>query len=382
MKYFLLSTILCLSLAPLTSLAYELRVHPDITISEDYISEENLYLVGITTNFNTTHEEDVVSVSLDQTIEGTVFGDVTLVGNDILVSGEVFGDTRILANQVTITGVVNKDLVIIANNVVISDNAIINGDLLVLSNSIYLGGQYLGQNKVTANTIAVHGEIVGSTAMTGQRITFNSGSRVVSEISYFSPQRAYVESGSSIEQAPNFNQIESIGENDMVKRVFFSFISFWYIIKLVATFFVILILTQLFKIFSQRVSDTLLEKKWSVLVTGFFATILFPILIIVLFSSLVFIPISIILAFAFGTLLILLPAMTAILIGQIYQVYVLKKSRPEVNFNISVLTLIILTFFAFIPYIGSAFVYLAYLGAFGSMIQYLYGQIRRKKIKL
>jgi len=382
MKYFVSTFAFFILSVPFLSHAYELRVGPDISIDENYISDENLYLAGLQTNFNTTYESDVVSLSLDQTIDGTVFGDVTLLGNNVTINAEVFGDVRAVANKIYITGVINKDLVLIANEIVISDKAIINGDLLVLANTISLDGQYLGQSKVTANNIVISGEITGPTTFTGQSISFNSGSKVRTEISYFSPQRASIETGSSIEQPLNFNQIESIKQNDMVKRLFFSFISFWSIIKLIATLFVILILTQLFRIFSQRVSDTLFTSKWSVLFIGLLATICLPILIIVLFSSLVFIPVSIILAFIFGILLILLPAMTAILLGQIYQAYVLKIQKPIVNFNISVLALIILTFMAFVPYIGNTLVYVAYLGVFGTMVQYLYEQVRRKKIKL
>jgi ACR3 family arsenite efflux pump ArsB len=64
-----------------------------------------------------------------------------------------------------------------------------------------------------------------------------------------------------IQKQLNFNQIESIKQNDVVKRLFFAFVSFWAIIKLIATLFVIFILTHLFRVFSQRVSDIVDEKK-------------------------------------------------------------------------------------------------------------------------
>lgn len=374
-------SMICLGF-PAGAYAYELKVEPDISISENYISDENLYLVGLKTWFNATYEKDLVSASMNQNVNGSIFGDVTLLGNTVSLEGEMFDDVRIIANTVYVSGITNKDLVIIANTVFIEEGAIINGDSLILGNVIHLNGQYLGENKITANKILVKGEIIGSTTFTAQKLTLLSGTKVVSELSYFSPQRAEIESNVEIQKALNFNQIESIKQNDVVKRLFFGFVSFWAIIKLIATLFVIFILTQLFRIFAQRVADIVDEKKGFILLTGILSVILVPLLILILFGSLVLIPVSIIIALMFGIMIILLPAMSAIIAGNLYQKYILKRSKPMVDFNISALVLIVLTFIGFIPYIGSIVVYLLYIAAFGAMSHYLYEQVRRKKIKL
>lgn len=367
---------------PFQASAYELKMEPDISISENYISDENLYLAGLKTWFNATYEKDLVSVSLNQTIKGTIFGDVTLLGNHVSLEGEMFDDVRIIANTVYVSGVTNKDLVIIANNIFIDKSAIINGDSLMLGNVVTINGQYLGETQITANRISVGGEIVGPTTLTAQRLTFNTGSKIVSELSYFSPQRAILESDVEIQKPLNFNQIESIKQNDVVKRLFFGFVSFWAIIKLIATLFVIFILTQVFRLFSQRVSDIVDEKKSMIILNGIFSLLLIPLLVLVLFGSLVLIPVSVILALMFGIMVILLPAMSAIVTGQMYQRYILKREKTTIDFNMSALTLIILTFVGFIPYVGAIVVYLLYIVAFGAMTQYLYEQVRRKKLKL
>ncbi len=383
MKHFMLVFLSILSFGlPLGVGAYELKLEPDISISENYISDENLYLAGLKTWFNATYEKDLVSVSLDQTIKGSIFGDVTLFGNNVSLEGEMFDDVRIVANNVHVSGITNKDLVIIANNIFIEEGAIINGDSLMLGNTVYVDGQYLGENQITANKVTVAGEIVGPTTFTAQKLTFASGAKIVSELSYFSPQRAIVESDVEIQKALNFNQIESIKQNDVVKRLFFGFVSFWAIIKLIATLFVIFILTQIFRMFAQRVTDIVDEKKGFILLTGISSLLLIPVLILVLFGSLVLIPVSVIIALMFGIMIILLPSMAAIIAGNLYQKYILKRPKPMIDFNISALVLIILTFVGFIPYVGNVIVYLLYIAAFGAMSQYLYEQVRRKKIKL
>jgi hypothetical protein len=367
---------------PLSASAYEVKVSPDISISENYISDDNLYMAGLKTWFNATHDRDVVSVAFDQIIQGTIFGDVTLLGNTIALRGEMFDDTRIVGNEIYVTGVTNKDLVIVANHVIIENGAIVNGDTLILANNVEVRGQFLGETQVTANKISVSGSLVGPTTLTSQKLTFNSGAKVISDLAYFSPQRAVIESNVEIQKPLNFNQIESIKQNDVVKKLFFGFVSFWSIIKLIATLFVIFILTHLFRIFSQRVVDIMGQKKWLTVLTGLLSFVLIPLVTIILFASLVLIPVSVILGLVFVIMIILLPAMSAIALGFLYQTHVQKKPRGIVEFNISALFLIVLTFVGFVPYVGSVIVYLLYTATFGAMVSYLYEQIRRKKVKL
>lgn len=370
------------ALLPASALAYEVKMAPDISISENYISDDNLYLAGVRTWFNATYERDLVSVALDQVIQGTIFGDVTLLGKDIALQGEMFDDVRIVAGEVHITGVTNKDLVIVANNVVVESGAIVNGDTLILANNVDAKGQFLGEAQITANRIAVSGSLVGPATLTSQRLAFNSGAKVVSDVAYFSPQRATIEDNVEIQKQLNFNQIESIRQNDVVKKLFFGFISFWSIIKLIATLFVIFILTHMFRVFSQRVVDVFVTRKGMTILTGLASLILIPIIIILLFASLVLIPVSALLGLVFLILVILLPAMSAMCVGYVYQVKFQKKARGIVEFNVSALALIILTFVGFIPYVGSPLIYLLYVATFGAVVTYLYEQIRRKKVQL
>lgn len=371
-----------LGILPHAASAYEVRMAPDISISENYISEDNLYLAGLHTWFNATYDRDVVSVALDQVIGGTIFGDVTLLGNDIAIQGEMFDDARIVGNEVRVSGVTNKDLVIVANKVVIESGAIVNGDTLMLANVVEANGQFLGETQITANKVFAGGSLIGHTTFTSQQLTFGASSKVIGDVAYFSPQRATIESGAEIQKPLNFNQIESIKQNDVVKKLFFGFVSFWSIIKLIATLFVIFILTHMFRVFSQHVADIADQKKWLTLMSGLLSFILIPIVTIVLFASLVLIPVSVILGLMFVIMIILLPAMSSIVLGHLYRTKIQGKSKTLVDFNTSALSLILMTFVGFIPYVGDPLTYLLYLATFGAMVTHFYEQIRRKRVQL
>jgi hypothetical protein len=108
--------------------------------------------------------------------------------------------------------------------------------------------------------------------------------------------------------------------------------------------------------------------------------ILIPILSIILFGSLVLIPVSVMVVCIFVIMIMLLPAMSAIVLTVLYQTYIQKENKTGVDFNVSALALTMLTFIGFIPYIGGPIVYILF--AFGAMTRYLYEVIRRKNLKL
>lgn len=362
--------------------AYELKIAPDVSILESFETEENVYIAGFKTFFDATLMTDMVSVAANQTINGTIFGDVTLVGGAVSVGGEMFDDTRIIANSVTINGITNRDLVIVANHVTIQDDAIINGDMLILANSVTSSGQFLGATQITANSIFIDGNIVETATYTSQRLTFGSRARVSSDIAYFSPVHAVIQDGAQIEQSLTFNQIDSIRQNDVVQKFFLGLMGFWSIIKMVATLFVIFILTQIFRVFTQRIVDVVNQQKLLILPIGFLSLILLPLLIALLFATVVLIPVSIILGLMFAIIIILLPALSAVLLASLYQKIIQKKQKPTVQFGISALMLLLLTFIMFIPKIGKIVVYGLYVATFGAVIYDQYIHIRRKKIKL
>ncbi len=369
-------------LVPNSLFAFDGKVAPDISISENYVSDTNIYLASLHTWFNATYQKDVTSVSLEQTIHGTVYGDIIALGKKVNISGETFGDVRVFGDTITISGVVDEDLVVVGRHVIVSKDAIINGDTLILGHTVELQGQLLGQSQINSSKIVVSGEISGPTTLTGSRISFISGSKILSQISYFSPQRAFFEQGVEIQKEPSFNQIESIKQNDFIKRVFLGFVSFWAIIKLIATLFVIFVLTHLFKVHVQKTLEFIKADKIKNAIIGLISFIVTPIVIVILFASLILIPVSIIVACIFIIYIMLLPAMSAIILASLYQLYVQKKPKISIEFNLAALMLIGITFIGFIPYVGSLVTYILYMISFGTMMRYLYEQIRRKKLSL
>ncbi|MEY4440783.1 MAG: hypothetical protein RLY49_409, partial [Candidatus Parcubacteria bacterium] len=269
---------------------------------------------------------------------------------------------------------------IIARHVIIDQKSIIKGDALVLAHTVDFSGQLLGKAQITASRINIAGIITGQTTLTGTKIVFNPGAKITNNLSYFSPQRATVNQGAEIQKELNFNQIESIKQNNVIKRIFFGFISFWAIIKLIATLFVIFILTHLFRVPTQRILEGTQNNFFKNIFIGIAGVMGLPLLSIILFGSLVLIPVSLIVISIYMIIIMILPSMSAIILAMYYQKYIQKQNKISVEFNIAALATIVVTFFGFIPYIGDIVVYILYILSFGAIIHYLYELVRRKKI--
>ena len=376
----------CISIAisiwilPIFVHAYELKVSPDVSISENYISDSNIYIASLHTWFNTNYKKDIVSASINQTISGTLFGDITLLGKNISSTGDFFGDVRIIGDTVYVSGTTNSDLIIVARHIVIDSQAVIKGDTLLLGQTVDMNGKILGKTQITSHKINIKGNIVAETTLTGTKILFDAGSKIETVVSYFSPQKANINPSAEIKEL-QFNQIQSIKQNDVIKKIFFGFVSFWVLIKVIATLFMIFILTHLFRMFVQKITEIVQYKRIYVFLVGVLGIVIFPILILSLFASIILIPISIIVASIFTIMFVLLPAISAIVLATLYEVYVQKKNKSLAEFNISALMLFVLTGIGFVPYIGGMLVYLMYIYSFGIMTMYLYESVRKKGVK-
>lgn len=105
-----------------------------------------------------------IDVDKDSRIDDSVI----LAGNDVLFAGQAGGDVEIRGDVVTITGLFNKNLSVRANRLVIGPDARIQGDLLhsVRSLEIAPGAKIGGRNQVLLPSLAAE----RATAMPGWAI--------------------------------------------------------------------------------------------------------------------------------------------------------------------------------------------------------------------
>lgn len=380
MKKFLTIFALFVLILPISASAFTVQSAPDINISGDQIIEDNLYLLGGNINFDNTLDNDLVVISGQSNIKGVVFGDAQIISGSTIFSGEVFGDARILSSEVNISSNTNGDLVIIAGKVFFNENSILNGDTIIVAGEVNLQGKVLGDLKIVAGKVNIGAEISGNTEITTQKLNINSSTNVTGDFLYFSPEKANVMDGSYLGENFIYNQIESIGENEFIKRTLLSFISFWSIIKFLATLFTAFVLVFVFRVFSQKTSEIAVSQMPKAFLIGLLSILLIPIASLILFASLFALPISIIIFLIYIMVLLLTPAISGMIVGYLINKYFRKNIKLEVDFNSAALGVIVLTFVYFIPYVGGVLRTFFIFLSFGSVMLYYFDYlITRKK---
>lgn len=359
--------------------AFDFKSGAEININDESISEENVYLLAGNTDFNKIFEDDVFIASGKSFVRGTIFGDLQIISGESYLNGEVFGDSRIIGGSVEINGNTNKDLVIVSGQTFVTRDAIINGETLIFAGEAIIEGQVLDNLKITAGTVTINGEVLGDVEITAQEVNIGERANIKGDFVYFSPKRASVESGAQIIDKLNYNQIERIDENELVKRTVLNFVNFWTVIKFLAALFTAFILVYVFRMFSQRTSDIAFKKYIKSFFIGLISIVLIPIAIIVLLASLFGIPLAVILFFVYSVILILTGPVAGIFSGYLLQKIFTKKKKIEVDFNFTALGIIALTFIYLIPFIGLFIKTILTVLAFGAMIVYYFELITIKK---
>jgi cytoskeletal protein CcmA (bactofilin family) len=383
-KIFALPTIVVifsLTFLPSVSNAFSVRSGPEVKVSTEEIIEDNLYLLGGRVDFDKTFDEDIVSVSGNSKISGVVFGDLLNISGDTILDGEFFGDTRVAGGEVTISGNTNKDLVVVARKVTITEDAILNGKTMLVAGEVDFRGEALSDVKIIAGKVSLNGKILSDIEVTTQDIHIGPQAEFIGQLSYFSPEKASIDSGANIQKTPVYNQTESIGDNDIIKRAVLNFISFWTIVKFLATLFTAFILIFVFRKLSQRVAVNSTKHPFKSLSIGVLSLILAPIFAIVLFASLFALPLSIMILLAYFITLLLVPAASGIIVGYWINQISHKKQKVEVDFNSTTLGIILLTFLFFIPILGSILKIVLLPLSFGALVIYYFENLTFKKGK-
>lgn len=312
MKQTFVLAILIYASLPISALAFALHSGSEVNISGEDIVDENLYVLGGRINFNKTFEEDLVAIGGNSDILGVIFGDLYSVSGETRLKGEVFGDTRIISGDVYIDGNTNSDLMIVSGRVFVSKDAILNGETMIVSGEVDFDGQAIGDVKIVSGKVNIGGEILGNLEVTTQSLNVLNSSRLRGEVVYYSPNEARISEGSVLSHRPVHNQTESIQDNEFVKRTVLSFISFWAIIKFLATLFTALILVFVFRKLSQRTAILATKRPFKSLLIGLASLVLIPLLALVLFASLFALPLSVIIILIYFISLLIVPAISAI----------------------------------------------------------------------
>ena len=354
----------------------ELQTGNTISVENRTVSE-NFYTAGGSVKLNSTFEKDVFVAGGKIDVAGNVSGDLFSVGGETTVSGKVLGDVRIIGGHATISGEVQGDLMVVGTVITLDSSARILGQTIIVGGELFQDAPLTQSAKILAGVVSLNTTVSGETSVTTQKMIFGERAMISGNLRYYAPDKATRADGATTTGTIIFNEINSLSEIGIVKTTILNLLSFWIILKFITTLIIAFALVYIFRVFTQGINDTALDSFVKNTLVGAALFVATPIVVAVLFISLIALPIGFLILLAYIFILIVTPALAGIIIGSLVSRMFDKEeeSQHHVSFKTAAIGVILFTAIQFVPFIGELTRFIFVLVALGATYRYTYKTI-------
>ncbi|WP_394973031.1 hypothetical protein [uncultured Croceitalea sp.] len=322
----------------------------DIIINKT--QEDDTYRAGESIKVNGTVLGDLVIAGGNLVINDSINGDLTAAGGELFLNSYVADDFRIAVGRATIDSEIGDDLVVFGGEVILTENAIIRGNLKCFAGNIEIKGDVIGKLEIKGADVLIDGTVRETSKIIGEDITIGSNAKFYNEVVYWNSDGEIDFKNTLVNTKAEFNEDfgEEKSELSLTTLGTASF-GLW-IFYVLSAFLVILVLHALFKkAFSDAVEglENNLLKSFGF---GLVYLIGIPILIIVALLLIIGIPLGL-----FATVIFIFSLLLGHLIAALLLTYYFKykKEKKWGFWNITFIALllaIVLRLLTIIPFVG------------------------------
>ena len=348
-------------------------LEPGESVSVETVIDDDIYVCGDNVLISGTVLGDVIACGGLVSISGNVTGDVMAGAGNVIIDGYVGDDVRVGTGTLTLNGFVNDDVVAGAGNIVVSDNAQIKGDLVFGSGVMELRGDVGGNVTGGADTVKLSGNVGGNVELDVEYIYVLPGANINGSLTYTAPEEVEIQSG-IVGRDIIFNE-RSVREKD--ERIGASSIIWWFA-RYLALLVVGLLVLAVFPNRTPAAARAVSEGSLMNLVVGFLLVVAGFVGSILLFVTLIGIPLGLLLLFMTASVLYAVRLIFGLWLGRMIFSRLGKESRPWMDMALGLFVLFI---FTSLPWVGF-WIYLAVTfiatGALLNEKKRLYTELREK----
>ncbi|MBU4536466.1 hypothetical protein KJ603_00295 [Patescibacteria group bacterium] len=335
---FLASFFAFLVLVPVFVLGATLKADNEVSINKGDSIEDNLYLAGGTVSVNGLIFGDLMTVGGQVIISEDVSEDIIIVGGNITILGNAGGDVRVAGGNILIAGNVAGDLIVTGGTVIVSSDVSIGKDLVIAGGQISFDGELMGDAKVAGGIITINGHIKGNLeAKIDEKLTLGEGAVIDGSLEYSARKAEMLEVNdkATVIGEVIYEQIEVVKKDEAngLKNFLFVVVGIFVLFKISALIIIALILTWLFKKFSNTVVKEAIQNPMVMLGKGFVTLIIVPVAAIILFVTLFGIPLGMAALFVYGLLMVLSAVYTGVVFGIWVNMLISKKDKIVINWK-------------------------------------------------
>lgn len=390
-KRFSLTWLLALmTIIPVFALRFESG--DNIRISQPV--NEDIYVFGGTIYIDAPVNGDIWCAGGTVTVNDTVTGDFVAAGGNVFLRGVVLDDVRCAGGTLTISGNIAGDLLIAGGTITIDPAAVIGGSMVVSGGEITVDGTVRGMFKSAAGKVTfngtvekdfefnggdlyLNGTINGASVLVAHQIDVGGKAALYGNVRYWT-ERGEVIFGSALRSGAAADFDTSL--RTRFERPDFKYLGFasfmavlWY---LMASFILIWLGQWLFGRVFRNAAGTAQAEPVRSLGYGFLYFAVVPVAIVVLFITVVGIPVGLIVLLFYGMLFALANIITALVGAHWIDTRRSFNWRPIQIMLVALGLLVILKLLVAIPFLGWIIKVSAVFIAFGAMLEQT-GLLRR-----
>lgn len=326
-------------------------------------TSRNVYLAGSSVRHGLAVDGDFIVAGGKVTIDQPVKGDVMAVGGSVDIRASVGDDVRAAGGDVTIENTIGGELFASGGSITLAKPARVAGPAALYGGTVVIDGKLEGPLTAGAQKIMVNGELNGETRLRAEQIEIGPAARISGPLSYSSPNELVRAQGAAVTGAVTRVDGSFAGhERDMSRAN-----REWHMRSqrggtwagAIFMFFALLacaaVLLLVFPVFSTAASDTVRESPWLALAIGFGAIVAVPILAVLLFVTVLGIPLGIIVLALYPALLLMGYVVGVLFVARRAQ-SAMRKDAPNrfgTMIGFFALALLLVTLMSRLPFVGS-----------------------------
>jgi hypothetical protein len=306
---------------------YALRIEYGNTVVISQATYENLYIAGGTLTINAPVHGDLVIVGGTVIINDSILGDILIGGGNLTLNGFVSGDLRGMGGEIHLSKNVDGDVLLAGGTLDVEKNVII-GNLIAAGGKVTLHGMVTKDVKMAAGEFILNGKIGGIMDFRGDKITVNgevggpssiAASTAIqiresaifrSDVRYWVPGVAPVFGSSLANTKAVMDPTLQINEK---RWYYLGWGSILFLIWYMGMALLMIIAIQyFFPVTMHQAAITGSNDTLKAFFRGLLFLLLMPLAILVLFVTVIGIPIAVILLFAYIALIILASCMVGV----------------------------------------------------------------------
>lgn len=357
------SILIIVTLSMVLSAGLLLAQQGELAGSKNGQTSEDIYKAGGSVQIAADVEGDVVVAGGVLSIANSVAEDVLAAGGMVNITANTGDDIRAAGGAVSIIGNVGHDLAAAGGFVNLESTSTVGGQAWLAGGIVNVAGNVIHDLKVTGGQVKLMGTVGGDVEIYANSIVIEPDAVIKGKLSYKAPSEAAVHASAVIEgsierQEFDFDNIETWGEELAGSLLFYLSLALSAILLFLA-----------YPQSSANVLERLEEAPFRSLGLGLLVLIVTPIVAILLFVSVVGLPLGIIALTLYFAALIVGLLVGVIWVGDVGSRFL--GQMPDQSKWIRVWSIIaaaiVLLLIGFIPYVGGLVFFVVLLLGIGSL---------------